>query len=420
MITSSRRLRVAAVVPVLAMLLAACGGDSGPTAGGGGDDGEGGGGSGELTVWAMGAEGENLPTLAEQYEQEHDGVTIDVVPVPWETAHDKLLTSIAGGETPDITQMGTTWMGEFAETGALAELPEGLVDEGAFYEGAWSTALFEDTAYGVPWYVDTRLMYYRTDVAEKAGWEEPPATWEELQQFAADLRDKGGARYGINLSPNNWQELMPFVWQTGAEVWDGEAFDFTSEGFKEGMAYYDSFFEDGVTAEYIPNFDVTEGFVQGTHPLFFSGPWHVGLIEDLGGDDIEGKFDVALMPENENQVSFVGGSDLVVFNDSEQQEAAWDFVAWLSEAETQQEWYRITSDLPAVKEAWSSGDLAEDERLALFGEQMEMTKAPPVIPEWEEIAAVINTELEKVTTGSESVDDAAATIQQEAESMVKG
>lgn len=420
MITSSRRLLMPAVVLVLALVLAACGGDSGPTAGGGGDGSEGGGGSGQLTVWAMGAEGENLPTLARQYEEENDGVTIEVVPVPWETAHDKLLTSIAGNETPDITQMGTTWMGEFAETGALTEVPDGIVDPASFYEGAWSTALFEDTPYGVPWYVDTRLMYYRSDIAEKAGWDEPPATWEELQQFAADLKDKGGARYGINLSPNNWQELMPFVWETGTEVWDGEAFDFASDGFKEGMSYYDSFFEDGVAAEYIPNFDVTEGFVEGTHPLFFSGPWHVGLIEDLGGEDIEGKFDVALMPEKENRDSFVGGSNLAVFANSDQQDAAWDFVAWLSEAETQQEWYEATGDLPAVKDAWSSGDLADDERLALFGEQMEMTKAPPVIPEWEQVAEVINTELEKVTLGGATVDDAAASIQQQAESMVKG
>jgi len=419
MMSSSRRLLMLAAVQVLALLLAACGGDSGPTAGGGGDEGEGGGGSGQLTVWAMGAEGENLPTLAEQYEEEN-GVTIRVVPVPWETAHDKLLTSIAGGETPDISQMGTTWMGEFAETGALAEVPEGIVDQDAFYEGAWSTALFEETAYGVPWYVETRLMYYRTDIAEKAGWDEPPATWEDLQQFAADLKDKGGAKYGINLSPNNWQELMPFVWETGAEVWDGEAFDFTSDGVKEAMDYYDSFFEDGVAAEFVPNFDVTQGFVSGTHPLFFSGPWHVALIEDLGGDDIQGTWDVALMPENENRDSFIGGSDLVVFNDSEQQDAAWDFVAWLADAETQREWYEATGGLPAVKDAWTGGELADDERLALFGEQLEMTRAPPVIPEWEQIAEVINTELEKVTIGNASVDDAAATIQQEAESMVKG
>ena len=119
--------------------------------------------------------------------------------IPWEAAHDKIANAIASGETPDVTLVGTTWMGEFAESGGIDPTPEGLVDEADFFEGAWGSTEVGGTSYGVPWYVETRVLYYRTDLAEKAGWNEPPQTWDELKQFATDLQSKAGVEYGIQL-----------------------------------------------------------------------------------------------------------------------------------------------------------------------------------------------------------------------------
>ena len=64
--------------------------------------------------------------------------------------------------------------------------------------------------------------------------------------------------------------------------------------------------------------------------MFFSGPWHMGLIEEAGGADIEGSGRSRRCPTKETSTSFVGGSDLVVFKTSENRDAAWKFVEWLS------------------------------------------------------------------------------------------
>jgi hypothetical protein len=88
--------------------------------------------------------------------------------------------------------MGTTWMGEFGDAGALDEVPATIAPD-AFYEGAWATNVVDDTAYGVPWYVETRVLYYRTDIAEKAGITKAPTTWDELKAMAKAMKDKGGA-----------------------------------------------------------------------------------------------------------------------------------------------------------------------------------------------------------------------------------
>jgi multiple sugar transport system substrate-binding protein len=159
--STSRWAAAGAATLVGALVLAGCGRTDGQT----GDEGGGGGeaiddspATGTVQVWAMGNEGEVLDELAAQFEEENPDVTIEVTAVPWESAHDRIATAIAGGETPDVTMLGTTWVGEFAATGAFEPTPDGLVDESSFFEGSWDTTVVDDVAYGVPWYVDTRVL----------------------------------------------------------------------------------------------------------------------------------------------------------------------------------------------------------------------------------------------------------------------
>jgi multiple sugar transport system substrate-binding protein len=375
--------------------------------------------SGNITVWAMGAEGEKLDLLAKDFMVANPTIKVDVTPIAWDVAHDKLLTSVAGNKTPDISQMGTTWMGEFAKTGALDTVPDSI-DQDAFFESARSTGVVDETAYGVPWYVETRLLYYRTDIAEKAGITKPPTTWDELKTMAKAMQEKGGAKYGISLSPNNWQELLPFIWQNGGElVSDQGDFTFDTPEVVGALEYYQSFFKEGLTAGSVPEgFDITPAFIQGTHPMFFSGPWHMSLIEEAGGADIEGKWAIAKMPAKESATSFVGGSDLVVFKNGDNKAAAWKFVEYLSTPAVQQKWYSTVSDLPSVESAWDSGKLATDDKLSLFGEQLQDAKTPPVIPRWEQVAAdVVNTEMEKAMIGDATPEEAAKSMQEKAASI---
>jgi len=413
-------LLVALLALVLAAVAAGCGGgDEEGTGGGTGAEAEAA--SGEITVWAMGAEGEKLSVLAEDFMQDNPGIKVKVTPIAWDVAHDKLLTSVAGQTSPDVSQMGTTWMGEFATTGALAEVPE-TIDQGAFFESAKETGVVDGKTFGVPWYVETRVLYYRTDIAEKAGITEAPQNWDELKAMARAMKEKGGAKYGISLSPNNWQELMPFVWQNGGEILSGEEFTFDAPEVVEAIEYYQSFFKDGLTSPSVPEgFDVTQGFVAGTHPMFFSGPWHISLIKDQGGAKLEGKWAIAKMPEKESRTSFVGGSDLVVFESSENKDAAWKFVDFLVQPQVQQKWYATVSALPSVESAWDQGKLSTDKQLSLFGEQLREAKTPPTIPKWEQIAAdAINTEMEKAMTGDASPEQAAKAMQEKASSIGTG
>ena len=417
----TRTMRWVALLAALTLVLAACGR---------GEEGDGAGqpvGSpiptgpieGEIDAWAMGTEGDNLGVLAEQF-QEETGVTVNVTPVPWDAANQRIANAITAGEVPDVSLVGTTWMGQFAKTGGLDPTPSNFNPDD-FFEGAWNTTVVDGVSYGVPWYVETRLIYYRTDLAEQSGAAVPPANWDELKQLAQGMQE-AGAEWGISLQPGgtgSWQTFMPFAWQNGGDIADADGnFTLDSPEVVEALEYYDSFFEEGLSPTALEPGALESGFIEGSIGAFISGPWHIGLLEDQGAE--EGSFGLARMPTEEAGTSFVGGGDLVVFADSDNKTAAWSFVEFLSRPETQVTWYETVSDLPAVRAAWEDEQLSGDEFLSIFGEQLEDAKSPPAIATWEEIASVIDGQIEQVTVGDATPEEAAQAMQEEASSVGTG
>lgn len=377
--------------------------------------------TGEIDVWAMGTEGENLGVLADAFMEEYPDVTVNVTAVPWEAAHDRISTAITAREVPDVSLIGTTWMGEFAQTGGLDPTPANI-DPAAFFEGAWNTTIVDGVSYGVPWYVETRLLYYRTDLAEDAGVTEPPGNWDDLKALTEGL-EEAGAEHGLALQPGGtgaWQTFMPFFWQAGGEIVDDSgAFTLDSEACVTALTYYDSFFEEDLAPTTALDPPVEVQFAEGDVGGFISGPWMIGVVTDAGAD--EATWTVAHQPTEQAATSFVGGGDLAVFSESDNKAAAWAFVEYLSRPEVQVTWFETISDLPAVQAAWDDPALADDELLSAFGEQLSDAKAPPAIPTWEQVAAeAIDPTIEQVTVGDMSPEDGCATMQTEADAIGTG
>jgi multiple sugar transport system substrate-binding protein len=408
------------------LALTGCGRDAtteaGPGAGTAVDDSKA---SGTINVWAMGTEGEKLQDFVKDFETANPDATVKVTAVPWEAAHDKISAAIASGKTPDVSLIGTTWMGEFAKAGGLDATPKGLVNEADFYDGAWGSTVVGDTSYGVPWYVETRVLYYRSDLAKKAGWDKAPTTWDELSKFAADLKS-AGVKYPVNLQPGqtgSWQSVLPFAWSNGAKVTNDSGTDYSidSPQMSEALDYYKSFFDKGYSQTRIldPG-ELENGFAKGTYGSFISGPWHIGLVEDAGLTP--DKYAVAPLPGKDAGpgTSFTGGGDLAVFKDAKNRDGAWKLVRWMSQPDTQSTWYETLKDLPAVKSAWDTGDLAKDPQLQVFGDQLDHALAPPAVPTWEQVAAVIDSNVEKAVKGAMPTGEAVADMQKQAKSIGTG
>ena len=416
--------RAGAVALVVALALTGCGRSSGGNSGAK-DKGKtvgSGKAKGDITVWALGAEGEKLGAIAKEFESANPGTKVNVTVIPFDAAHDKISTAIAGKQTPDISLVGTTWVSEFAGSKALDATPTDLIDKGKFFTGSWDTTSVAGTSYGVPWYVETRLIYYRKDLADKAGLK-PPSDWQGLKDFTKGLQAKGGAKWGIYLQPGgkgSWQSFMPFAWQKGAELTDGKKLSFASKPMQEALDYYGSFFKEKISPTQLAQGALESGFIKGAIGSFVSGPWHMGILREQGGAGFEGKWAVAQMPKESAGTSFTGGGDLVVFKDSKNRDTAWKFVEFLTQEAQQQKLYEQVGSLPAVKSAWNSGKLSTDPFLKVFGAQLNDAKSAPAIATWEQVAAELDGAIELVSLGKADSATALKSADQKANAIGTG
>jgi multiple sugar transport system substrate-binding protein/arabinogalactan oligomer/maltooligosaccharide transport system substrate-binding protein len=404
----------AGIALALAVTLSACGSTGGDVAA---DEKQ------TLTVWAMGAEGEKLADVAEVYEKANPNITVKVTPIGWDVAHQKLVSAAAAGNLPDVAQMGGSYLGEFSELGVLEPVDTEVFDKKDFFPAGWEQGEVDGTAYGVPWYVDTRVLYYRTDLAEKAGVTKAPTDWKGLKDLATAYQEKAGTKWGLSIQPSGLdtvQNFYSFLYSAGGEIVNdqGEAVVDSPEAVK-ALKEYGSYFDQGLANKSVqPGYDVVKDFGNGRVPMFFGGPWHVTLLDE-GQPQIKGKWAIGPVPADASSTSMAGGSSLVVSKDSEHKAAATEFITYLTDTKGQADWYERTKDLPANTSAWESGALADDADLQIFKKQMDTAKSSPSLANWTEITDKVDQAIAKVTQGKASAEDALKTARSEIEGLVK-
>ncbi|HWU46132.1 MAG TPA: sugar ABC transporter substrate-binding protein [Humibacter sp.] len=373
---------------------------------------------GTVTMWAMGTEGELLQGFVSTFEKSNPGVKVNVTAIPWGSAYSKFQTAIAAGNTPDIAMMGTTWMPDFANAFSAVPTNFGTTD---FFPGAVDSTKVGGHVTGVPWYVDTRVLYYRTDLAAKAGWTNAPTSWDQLKQLASDLKSKAGAKYGFNMpaGDGSFQSTLWMPWSNGADLTTSSKWTLDTPAMVKAYEYYESFFKEGL-ADATPSTSAGSqeaNFVNGSVPMFVDGPYELGQLAKIGGKGFVDKYATAPLPTQKSSTSFTGGSDLVVFDKSKNKNAAWKLAQWLSKPDVQADWYKLSGDLPAVQSAWQTSALSSDKKLAVFGEQLKTAKAPPSITSWVQVSAAADAALETIRRGTATVPDAFKNLQSKADSI---
>jgi multiple sugar transport system substrate-binding protein len=358
----------------------------------------------------MGREGEVASELLGAFERENPGLRVRVEQLPWSAAHEKLLTAYAGDATPDLAQMGNTWLPEFVALDAVVPLDERLrastqVDLGDYDQGIVATNVIDGRQYGVPWYVDTRVLFYRRDLLSQAGFDAPPRDWNEWLRMQVALKQRGGAdRYAVLLPLNEFEPLIALWLQQGEPLLrEGGRFgNFRSAGFARALEFYLSMFERGL-APRVTNNDVANvwnEFARGYFSFFISGPWQIGEFKRRLPPELQASWMTAPLPgPNGPGASSAGGCSFAIFRRSPRKDAAWKLIEFLSRPSVQQEFYRLSGNLPARRSAWAAPALAHDPYARAFRDQLDRVRPLPQVPEWERIATELRLVMEMVVRG---------------------
>jgi multiple sugar transport system substrate-binding protein len=360
----------------------------------------------------MGSEGEVVEQLVPEFERRHPGHHVEVQRVPWSAAHEKLLTAWVGGTMPDVVQVGNTWIPELVVLGAAEPLDERLaasrgIDRADYFPGTLAPNVVEGHTWGVPWYVDTRVLFYRRDLLAAAGHPEPPPTWDAAEAAMASVIDHGGpGKHAILLPLTEWEPVVLLAFAEGATLLaDGDCRGaFRSPAFRAALARYVGIFRRGLAplggAATAAN--VYQDFARGDIAFVITGPWNLPAAAGPAPGP-----------------SLAGGASLVLVHGTPHADAAWELIEFLSEPAQQVRLHALTGDLPARRAAWRDPTVADAPHMAAFRTQLEFVRATPKIPEWERIANKISQYAEAAVRGELELDDALAALDADVDAILE-
>jgi multiple sugar transport system substrate-binding protein len=371
--------------------------------------------------------------FAEDFHKLHPNITVEFQLVPTERATDKLITQVAGGNAPDAAYMDASAVEEFSSRNALVNLDSyvagsEIVNPEDYVEGFRSTAEYKGSLFGLPFDGETTGLFYRTDLFEKAGIEGPPTDWQELNEAAAQLTDQGEKTYGwIMFAPEAYYYWYPFLWQAGGDLLSEDEKDiaFDDPAGQEAADFYVGLSEYSPPDYFASNsWDGRVAFATGKVGMYMAGSWFGGQMKSEF-PEINGKWDVAPLPEGPaGCATSLAGNTLAVFGASENQDAAWLWIEYLSQPKNMKSWTfgeKTTTLLPPRKSLLADPQLGRfNPWLEGFAESMDCAVSPTITqPKWPEIETQLNENLGKAIYGDLAPVTAVKEAGQEGEQLIE-
>jgi N,N'-diacetylchitobiose transport system substrate-binding protein len=302
-----------------------------------------------ITVWlqvdAQSGWPDVVAAATKQFQSDHPGANVDVQYQTWDTHLQKFDATLAGGNTPDVIEMGNTEMTKYMAAGAFADL---TADKGKFPNSAsWLTGLAKSATYngkvfGVPYYAGSRVVIYRTDYFKKAGIAKPPTSLAQLiadgQKLNATFGKKDKTFSAFYVAGPDWYSAIAYVYDFGGKIaktskgqWVGTLDEPRAiAGLSAFKQTFDALSKASKTQDEAHPFPTTP-FSQG-HSASFVGPgWQFGYALDpkAGNPALKPVMAAFPMPSHtpgKTMPAFLGGSDLAIPVSSKNKALAEDWI----------------------------------------------------------------------------------------------
>jgi multiple sugar transport system substrate-binding protein len=381
--------------------------------------------SGKLTYWtAYNTVSPEFKTLTEviipAFNQQYPDVTIDAQAIPYDELRKKLLAAIAGGETPDLLRADIIWVPEFADQGALARLDSLLPDfaslKDRFYAGPLATNFYQGHYYGLPLDTNTRVIFYNDEVFKAAGISEAPKTFEEFEAACAKVKalNQPDTFCYAEGGTGAWN-VLPWIWSAGGAITDPTYTKATGYLNGAGTVKAVTMLRDWLQQGYLSpsilggGLQTSEAIGKNQVAMIVDGPWMPPIFKEQFPDL---KYNLAPFPSGQGgSISVVGGEDIVIFEKSQNKDAALAFLRFVLD-EPQQIAMGKTGQMPVLKSLTGNKELPD--YFAVFQKQLETANPRTPSPAWPKIDEAISNAVQQVLRGEKepqaALDEAAATV----------
>ena len=344
-----------------------------------------------------------IEAMVQDFERENPDIRVKLTDLTWANGHEKIAIAVASGTAPDVLELGSDWIAQFAAEGQLADISDDIALDSAGFNG-WSLATYRGRVYARPWILGTRVLFINQDLLKRAGLDENtvPVTWGELMAAAQAISKLGRGVYGwgSNIAEKHrlYKKFLPFVWSNGGQILsdDGEFCVISSTRAVGALKFYKSlqdccsFVDDQRGLE--------DAFLDNKIGFIISGDW---LLKRIQQEKRSIRFATTVLPGNNPNLgeertpgvrsiaevypgkSFLGGEFLAVTTSSTHRAEALKLIAYITRPENQVRFCKANySANPSSRNAQQDAFFQENPHLQTFGRQMRLSSHPPVDPDW--------------------------------------
>ncbi len=313
-----------------------------------------------LTLWARSDESAFIAGVVDAFNHSHPRIQIKLTIIPVNNFVQKFGIAVAGGSGPDLASIDVAYMPLFAESGVLSDLTahaHQLSYFGQFDRAHIDNSTYGGRLYGLPFSGDASVLFYNTALFRAAGLNPatPPRTWAQILQDAEKVTATGHGREGFYFSGDCGGcavfTFLPFIWASGGNILEGPPTaqhpTLTEPQVASALRFYHELWakhlvpaaseSDSGSTQFTP-------FESGKVAMFATGGFGV---QTLHQDAPHVPLAATPLPgQNGGSASFAGGDAIAIAKSSQHQQAAWQFIEWVTSAAVQKRYFGDVGVIP--------------------------------------------------------------------------
>lgn len=375
-----------------------------------------------ITVWYhpyVGAEKKDdlmkvFAGMETEFKSKYEKATVVFEEIPWADREQKITTTLAANQGPDIYYLIPDQLTQFAENGLVQPLNAylGDMDMSDFSEQTLASVTYKGELYGLPILRESQTLFYNKAILEEIGGDANnlPKTWEEFDALGQKAVDKGYYARTYDGSNTLNSSLYPLIWQAGGDIVNEKnEISINNEKSVKAFEKVNEWYQNGfISKESITSDDAAPLFLEGKTLAIWNAGAMISLMEDAGME-----FVIGTPLKEEKEVTFGVTGAFVVSSKSKNPEMAAKFVEVMTNTENSREFNKVTGYIPPRQSAQDIFD--GNENMKKMAEYVQIASPGVIHPKarvfMPDLQANVQAMLEGKITPQEAADEAAKIIQ---------
>lgn len=368
----------------------------------------------------------DIRAMTADFSKQHPDITVNLEFVPYEALHDKIVAARgAGSNGYDVVLFDAIWPAEFTKFGLLQDVTARVSPEDSkkIFDGAMTTVTYKDKVWGMPWILDTKYLYFNKAMLAKAGITAPPKTWQELEQQAEILKQKGIVKYPLVWSWSQAEALIcdytTLVSGNGGKFYQQGKIDFSTPASLAAASYMKQSLDKGLTnpnsREYLEE-DVRKAFSNGDAAFALNWTYMYNMANDAKQSKVAGDVGIAPAPGGQpGQVGAVNGSmGLGIAKASAHPDQAWEYISYMTSQPVQDKYAKLS--LPIWKSSYDDPAVQKDQEplIAAAKQSLNVMLSRPETADYSRLSNGLQQDLQQILQGKVTPQEGLATATQSA------